>query len=89
MGNVEDYPWVELMNIIATRAAICIALAISRRAYWMIENPDRSTIPQYPYFEYLLKICKILDKYAGVPDRQQQVFWWLICILWTNHMQYI
>ena len=82
MGNWEKYSWVELMNILATRAAICIAVALSRRCYFMVENPDRSTLPSFPYFDHLLQVSKILDIFAGVSDRQQKIFLWLICI-WT------
>ena len=80
MGNVDEYPWVAMMNILATRAALCMAIAISRRCYFAIENPDRSTVTSFPYFDYLLKISHYLDIYAGVPDRCQRIFWYLICM---------
>lgn len=79
MGNRHDYDWVETMNIVATRAALCIALAIARRCYFMIENPKQSCLPSFPYFDYLLQICHQLDHYAGVSDRTQFIYWCLTC----------
>ena len=75
MGNVSNFEWVGLMNVIATRAAIFMAVGIARRIYFMVENPDRSSLPNYPYFDYLLQICHTLDRYAGFKDRTQEVSW--------------
>ena len=65
MGDYENYAWVDLMNAVAVRAAICIALGLSRKIYFMIENPRQSTLPDFPYFNYLLTMAKWLDTLAG------------------------
>lgn len=81
-----DFEWVQVMNVVATRAAICIAIALSRRCYFMIENPRQSTVGSFPYFDYMLQIAHQLDLYAGMPDLQQTVFWWLTCNYYTGVM---
>ena len=64
MGNTS-YGWVDLMNAVAVRAAICIAIALSRKCYFMIENPRQSTLPHFPYYAYLLAVAKTLDRLAS------------------------
>lgn len=75
MGNTS-YEWVELMNAVAVRAAICIAIALSRKCYFMIENPRQSTLPDFPYYGFLLTVAKTLDGFAG-NTTHRCVYWCL------------
>ena len=77
MGDTT-FEWVELMNVIAVTTAICIAVALSRKCYFFIENPRNSTLPNFPYYDYLLQVASNLDKLAG-HTRYQYADWWLDC----------
>lgn len=79
MGDTS-YEWVEMMNIVAVRTAICLAVALARKCYFMIENPRQSTLPNFPYYDYLLQVANCLDILAGHCDQLQCTYWWLNCI---------
>ena len=53
-GRVQ-WPFVYEANMMLARYALIALAGICRQVYWMLENPDRSTVHLQPAMQFLLR----------------------------------
>ena len=60
-GNIfgQPYPFVITGNILATRCAALISVAICRSVTWFLENPKSSKCKDWPYFRTVLSLAEL------------------------------
>lgn len=57
-GDPKSAPTV-LSNLILSRFALLVALAISRDVWWAIEQPSTSLLPKTDYYQLFLNLAEI------------------------------
>ena len=54
-------------NLLASRAALLTLVALARSVCWAVENPARSAIPLFPYYDHLFKRKELGHAYVFWP----------------------
>jgi hypothetical protein len=57
-------------NLLASRAALLTLVALARSVCWAVENPARSAIPLFPYYDHLFKRKELGHAYVFWPGAQ-------------------
>ena len=55
----EQYGFVQLGNVLATRCFLLIMIASFRKVKWVLEQPHNSFMPELPRFQTLLKMMQV------------------------------
>lgn len=57
LGN-DGYRFVKVGNLLASRLILMLLVCSCRGARWLVEQPEGSSLPNHPRFQYLMSIVK-------------------------------